>query len=233
MQELSLEALMRIVRQFWKWMVFCGAVGGLLMALVTQFFIPEKYVSQATLLIQNGTLLEGSTQISTANLAAAQTIVDQTAIIFSSDIALKPAIKLLDDDTTVKELREALSFSATDNSEAVIIKATANDPETAYAYCSALVDVSSGVMEEIYEIAKVKELNSPRKPTDPSSPNLIQNTLLGVIIGAFLMAGAAIVHYMTDMRIGNEEDLKQRMTDIVILGEIPAFSDSKKEVRRV
>ena len=226
MQQLSLEVLLRIVRRVWKWLVLCGALGGLLLALVTYFWIPDKYVSQATLHIQNGTL--SSDYISTNNLAAAQTLVDSTAIIFSSDVALEPAVAVLNDGTTMEELGAALSFSATTNSEAVIIKATANDPATAYAYCSALVEVSSDVIADVYEIARVQTLDKPKIPTSPSSPSMTKNTLLGVIVGAMLMMIAAIIHYLTDMRVGGEDDLKQRMKDMMVLGEIPAFTGTEK-----
>lgn len=229
MQQLSFDTLLRIVRRFWKWLILCAAVGALIMAVVTHFLIPEQYVSQATLHIQNGTV--SSDYISTGNLAAAQTLVDSTAIIFSSDVALNPAVKVLNDGTTAEELSRALSFSSTTNSEAVIIKATASDPATAYAYCNAVVAVSSEVMSDVYEIAKVKVLNEAKIPTAPSSPNLMQNTLLGAIVGVLLMMIALIIHYMTDMRVGNEEDLKQRMGDLMVLGEIPTFNTLKKEVR--
>lgn len=232
MQQLSLESMMRIVRRFWKWLVLCGAVGGLLMALVTHFLIPEKYVSQATLHIQNGVLSEESTQVSSSNLAAAKTLVDSTAIIFSSDYALEPAIEVLDDeDATISKLRASLSFSATTNSEAVIIRATSTDPAEAYAYCSAMVEVAPEVMQGLYTVARVNTLEKPKTPTAPSSPNLVRNTLLGVIVGVLLMLIAAVIHYMTDMRVGSEEDVKQRMDDLMVLGEIPTFSELKKEVR--
>ncbi len=222
MQQLSFEMVVRLIRRFWAWALLCAIVGAGLMGVVTHFLIPDQYTSSAKLHIQNGNL--STEYISTGNLAAAQTLVDSTRVIFNSDFALEKAAALLDDGTTTNELAASLSFGSTSNNEAVIIQATAEDPATAFLYCSAIVAVSPEVMSELYEVAKVKVLDEASLPVVPSAPNMVQNCLAGGVAGALILIIAVLVFQMMDTRIGNEAEFKQRMDDLMVLGEIPSFA---------
>ena len=223
MQQLNFGMLVRLVRRFWAWTIVCAIAGALIMGAVTHFFIPDEYTSTAKLHIQNGK--PSSDYISSGNLAAAQALVDQTRVIFSSDYALEQAAALLDDGTTAAQLSAALSFSATTNNEAVLIRATAKDPATAYLYCSAIVAVAPDVMSSLYEVAKVKTLNEASLPVTPSAPDMLQNCLAGAIIGGLALIIVVVILEVTDMRIGHEADFKRRMEGLMILGEIPSFAE--------
>ena len=222
MQQLNFGMLVRLVRRFWAWAIVCAIAGALIMGAITHFLIPNEYTSTAKLHIQNGQ--PSSEYITSGNLSAAQALVDQTRVIFSSDFALERAAELLDDGTTATQLSAALSFGATTNNEAVVVRATAEDPATAYLYCSAIVAVAPEVMSDLYEVAKVKTLNEASLPVVPSAPNMLQNCLAGAIIGALALIIVVVILEVTDMRIGNEGEFKRRMNDLMILGEIPSFT---------
>ena len=222
MQQLNFGMLVRLVRRFWAWAIVCAIAGAFVMGAITHFLIPNQYTSTAKLHIQNGK--PSSEYISTGNLAAAQALVDQTRVIFSSDFALERAAALLDDGTTAAQLAAALTFGSTTNNEAVMIRATAEDPATAYLYCSAIVAVAPEVMSDLYDVAKVNTLNEASLPVTPSAPDMLQNCLAGAIIGGLALVIVVVVLEITDMRIGNEAEFKQRMEGLMILGEIPSFS---------
>ena len=225
MQQISFGMLVRLVRRFWMWAIACAILGAIAMGAVTKFLIPVEYTSTARLHIQNGK--PSAEYISSGNLAAAQALVDQTRIIFSSDVALKPAVELLeynDVKVTKSQLSAALSFGATANNEAVVIRATANDPVTAEAYCWAVTQIAPEVMSSLYEVAKVTTLSEATRPSVPSAPDMTQNCMAGALIGGLLLVLIVVVREITDTRIGNENDFKQRMEGLPVLGEIPSFA---------
>lgn len=67
-------------------------------------------------------------------------------------------------------------------------------------------------------------------PSNPVSPNLTRNVLLGFLLGGILAAGIIMVHMIMDDKYKTAEEIR-RYTGLATLAVVPV-EDSKKEARQ-
>ena len=60
----------------------------------------------------------------------------------------------------------------------------------------------------------------------PVSPNVMKNTVIGLMIGFLLSAGVIVLRELTDTTIRSEEMLLEKMPDIPILAVVPDLTAS-------
>jgi capsular exopolysaccharide synthesis family protein len=80
-------------------------------------------------------------------------------------------------------------------------------------------------MVSVMEMEKANIVEPGNIPTEPSSPNVKYNTLIGGLFGGFISALIILVIYIMDDSIKNVEDIERRL-GIIPLGTIPI--DRKK-----
>ena len=83
----------------------------------------------------------------------------------------------------------------------------------------------------ISSLHTTKVVDRAKVPTEPSSPNVAQNAVIGALAGVVLAVVAIVVSVMMDVRIKSEEDLAAVYvspvlgSSVPVLGVIPDFYD--------
>lgn len=73
--------------------------------------------------------------------------------------------------------------------------------------------------------AEVVDRAVPRM--NPSSPNIVVNTAIGILLGAFISILYTILYDLFDTRIKGEDDIR-RHYKIPVLGSIPVLNSKMK-----
>ena len=77
-------------------------------------------------------------------------------------------------------------------------------------------------MVRVVEAGSVKIIDEASDTKTPVSPNIRQNTFIGIFIGIFLGGLLVVVLELFDTRIKNGNELSQRYKE-PLLGEIPSL----------
>jgi polysaccharide biosynthesis transport protein len=218
----ELSDYLDILRRRWLGVVIITLTTLALASAVT-LAMPKKYTATTRLFI--AVAGESVTDLAQgSNFAEKQ--MSSYAEVATSPRVLAPVIGELNLRTTPKELAE--SVEATVPVETVILEIEATDPNPTRA-----ADIANAVGREL---AKATADLSPQKeygteavvatpiaaaevPDKASSPKILQNLGVGLILGLLLGLGVAVLRHVLDTKVRNENDVRA-LTESPILGVV-------------
>ena len=83
-----------------------------------------------------------------------------------------------------------------------------------------MLEVAPDKMTNIVDGGSVKIIDRPLEPEFPSSPNILKNTFLGLVLGFILSASIVVLMELLDSRVRDEDQLRN-MFDLPVLAVIP------------
>lgn len=229
---LNLQEYLRILRRNWIWIVALSLLGLLVSGAATVMIRPT-YTANTKLFvaIQNSGSVQELQQGNTFSQARVQSYVKTV----TTPAVLQPAIDSLGLDTTAETLATKIKASTDLNTVLINITVSDTSPVQAAAIAQAVGDslIRAVDLLEKPKSGGVSPVNlsvvAPAvAPTEPSSPNVKLNLLLGIVAGVGIGIAVALLRTSLDNRIRGEADLR-RLTDVPILGGIafdPTASDT-------
>jgi capsular exopolysaccharide synthesis family protein len=184
----------------------------LALASAVTFAMPKKYTASTRLFIavaggQSVTdLAQGS------NFAEKQ--MSSYAEVATSPRVLGPVIQQLGLRTTPKELSESVGATVPANTVILEISATDLDPTRAAQIANAVgrelataASDLSPVKEDGTKAVMATTIAESEVPDKASSPKIVQNLGVGLILGLLLGMGMAVLRHVLDTKIRNENDV--------------------------
>jgi succinoglycan biosynthesis transport protein ExoP len=220
----ELTEYLNILRRRWLTLVII-ALTALALASAVTLAMPKKYTATTRLFIavaggQSATdLAQGS------NFTAKQ--ISSYAEVATSPLVLTPVITRLGLGTTPKELAESVSATVP-VAETVILEiaATDRDPARAAQIADAIgqelsnaADVLTPPKEDGTKAVQATTIARAQVPDKPSSPKIVRNLGIGLILGLLLGLGVAVLRHVLDTKVRNENDVRA-LTDSPILGVV-------------
>ncbi len=225
----------RILRALWHYIWLIVAVtflGAIIMFACTKLFITNMYTSSATLYVSNS----NTTTITSSDSNVAEVV----STVISSPDTINLAIEDgnltiaggLTENYTYKMISSALTVTV---GEAGILTFSVElaDPQDAYKVANAIIEAldtraqtNEGGENIFKESLFYSVVTNPRVPTTKSSPNTMQNTLIGALAGAVLSCAVIVVFELLNNRIYNNDYLTSTF-NLPVLTEIPDFSDKR------
>ena len=230
-QELEIDVL-ELARALWKkaWAILLVAVivAGSVLAC-TVVFIKPKYTAQTLLYVNSSNISLGSAKvsISASELSAAQSLVDTYIVILKTRTTLNDVIAQSGVPYTYEEIIEnnMIQAEAVNSTEVFAIEVTSTDPKEAETLANTIGAVLPNKIASIVEGSSARIVDYAVVPSKKSSPSLTKNTLIGFVLGAFLVAAAVEAEKLMDTKVRDTDYLKQTY-DIPVLAVIPDLTSS-------
>ncbi len=210
------------------WLIaICAILGGVIAWFATIQFAVPKYKTDIQMYVY---VKQGGANAS--EIAAAKHLVNTCGIYLKTDDVLERVIEEAGVDISTSTLRSMIEYSAEMETEIFRVTVSGTDGveivHLANAITKVLPDaVSKGLNPDINVRGLGLATGSYRY-----SPNIPQNTLLGVLIGIMLSVGIVVLGYIFDPYIKSEEDISH-VYGIPLLTVVPyAEAYSKKSYRR-
>lgn len=223
--EIDLLELFSTLLQRWYLILVCALIFGAAAFGYTKYFITPQYEASSMIYILS---TKQATDLSMAlDIQTSKQLTADFEILAKSRPVVEAVIDNLELDTDYETLVKKISV--TNPSNTFVLKMTAKDPDPEMA-CNLSNALSDATAEQV---AKVMDTDKPNKveeaaiPKEPVSPNVMKNTLLGVIGGAFLMCAFVTFMHIMDDRIKTEEDIAKYL-ELNTLATIPLNKGSKK-----
>lgn len=227
MEELSIVEIGSILwRKKWSILLFTLFFGALAY-LLSAFVIAPKYEATVSLYVNNGATATTQTGTTLNDITASQELVGTYIQILNSETACADVIDKLNLDYSVSELQEMISMNAKNETEVLEIHVTSPSPREAMAIANTFLNSAPEILVRIVNAASVETVDTATRAIKVS-PNVTRNTALGLLLGFILSAGIALLRFIIDKRIKNEEDLRQHY-QLPILGAIPSFQMKQKK----
>lgn len=202
----------RIFAALWHkmWLIVLIAV---LCAVVTflavYYFVTPMYQASAMFYVNNSDFSVGDTMlnISAGDITAAKDLVKSYIVILNTRTSLNEVIDYAGVDITSTELRKMISAESVESTEIFEVVVTSADPELAEKLANAIAYILPMRIDSIIEGTSARIVDAAVTPTKPSSPNYINSTVVGFLIGFVLMIAVAILQEVFDVTIRTEEDM--------------------------
>ena len=148
----------------------------------------------------------------------------------------KVSKSLLDDtgkELSPKAIEASLSFSnVVEETASFFAMVTTTDADLTYHIAVAVAKAAPDQIKEICKDGDLIVIENPTKPTAPSSPGPMHNTVLGFLAGFVLSAIAVVLKEALDTRIDNVDEITE-LFGLPVLGVVPDFSaGARKEVSK-
>lgn len=189
------------------WVIIITAIVTGLVALIgTKLFITPQYQSYTKLYIINRQQ-DGTTTINDIN--SSTYLVKDYKVLVTSLPVVDQVISNLDLDMTQDELVAKIACNIETDSRVLTITITDPDPYLAKRIADAIADVSAKQIASVMKIEGVEIIQYGRVPDQPSSPNTMMNTIIGVLIGGICISAFFIIKFLLDDTIKTADDVEK------------------------
>lgn len=217
--QIDLSELFKLVKKNLKLIIIFTLIGIVLMGSYTTFMVDKKYSSQGTVLLK-AEVVDGaidSTQLNSNN----SMIANYIKLLQGNNIQDKIAKNL---DISTNLVRSALQISNTEETQIIEISATTTDPGLSKRIVDETITVFTETVKEILDVSNIIIVDKAEINTNPVSPNLQKNMLLGAVAGIVISMGYILLTYLLDTKIKSAE-VAEQVLDLPVLGIVPYFEE--------
>lgn len=219
--EYSLSEIFSILfKRVWI-IVLCTVLATVGAFVVTKYIIDEKYTASVSMYVApNSANVDVLASLSELNYA--QEVVNTYIEILRTNSFMTSVAYNSGLGYSQKDLAEMVEINAVNDTEIFMVKVTTKDPDDSLILANTIAQMAPQKIIEIKDADAVRVVDPAVLPLEPSSPNVLRNTAIGLALG--LMAGVmlAFLLEMMDKRVKNEDDIVRRY-NIPVLGSVPRF----------
>lgn len=233
--EIDLRELFFELLVHWKVILLSMVMVGMIALVASVFLITPQYESTSALYV-----LSKSTSItSLADIQMGSNLTNDYIVVVNGRPVLEQVISNLGLE---EEDYESLSKKVTLNnpSDSRILEITVQDPDAKVAkkIADEIAEVSSAFISEKMDQDPPTIIQRGYADGEPVSPNILKNTLLGALIGAFLAMALVVITYLLNDTIMSTDDVERKL-GLNLLGTLPLETEeddgeknSAKSVKR-
>lgn len=225
--------LLQILGLLWKkaWVIALAAViAGAVAFSYAAFLIEPTYEAKAMMYVNNTSVSVGNTSLSinSAELTAAQSLVDTYIVILYSRPTLEKVINANSLDYTTDELKSMISASAENSTEIFRITVSSHDPKEAETIANGIVDVLPDRIADIVDGSSVRTVEWAVVPSVKASPSITKYTIIGMLAGIAVACMILIIQMLSDTLI-HDEDYLINTYELPVLAVVPNLNRDSSE----
>lgn len=243
----------QIVLRIWAvirrntWILALFIVLGVAGAWGVSMLMPTKYTSTASVFVSVDS--DGSISDAYQSTQFAEQRMQSYAQLVSGDVLAEQVIKDLNLDMTPRDLTKELEATVVQDTVVMEISATDTDAAQAQRIASDAVKVLSNQAEQLEArtdnndngnsrsrtssnqqsttTPRISLINSPEKATQPSSPKMAMNLILGGVLGFLVACILVALRFFLDRSVRSSEELERR-TGLPKLGSVPVIPEAQR-----
>ena len=230
--------LLELARVLWKNVLAIALVAVLIGAAAfgyTAFMITPTYQATAALYVNNSSFSLGQTSfsISASDLNTSNSLVSVYLYILKSRTTMEDVIKEAGLSYTPEKVGQMISAKGVSSTSAFEVTVTSTNPAEAELIANTIAKILPDRISEIVDGTSVRIVDYAVIPSHRSGPNLIKNTIIGMLAGAVLCAAFVVVRFLMNdhskLMIQSADDLRTFYPDIMLLASIPDMRVSEKK----
>ena len=221
--EIDLLKLAQVLLKKAKFIIAITLLVAIATFAFTYYLITPQYTATAMMYVNNSSISVGSTSfsISSAELTAAQSLVDTYIVILKSRTTLEEIIEKDNLEYDYEELYEMIESQAVNSTEIFDIDVTSPDPQEAEKIANTITEILPDRIASIVDGSDVRIVDYAVIPSERTSPSYTLNTVIGALVGFVLAAAIVILRYLFDDQIHEEDYLTQTYPGIPLLAVVP------------
>lgn len=215
------ELFMLMWNKLWIIILAILLVGGGVFS-ISKWVMTPIYSAKVSMYVNNAIRENNQTAVTQGDLTASQNLVDTYIVILESNAVLDKVAKQIG-NISAREIRAGMSAAPINGTEAFAVTVNDPDPVRAREIANTVADVAPAEIIRVVKAGSVEVIDYAGLPSAPSSPNVLRNTAVGMLLGAVLAIGGILLVAMFDTTVHTDEDLKAAFA-IPVIGVIPEIT---------
>ena len=219
-EEINLVKILEIILKLWWFVLVFAIIAGLVAFSISSFLMTPKYTSTARVYVDGGAQKATGSGTTYSELTTNTRLVSTYIEVLCGDTYLNSIAKKSDYNISGTQIKGNITMNSANQTEILEIKYADTSPEKSQEILQLILDNAQREINRIISGCQVNVVDNASLPTSSSSPNIKQNTFIGIFIGVVLGIAIIFVRELLDTRIKDEDDLKNKY-NIPVLGVIP------------
>ncbi len=224
--EIIFVKLLELTLKLWWVVLIFAIIGSLVAYTVSTAFMTPMYKSTAKVYVSGSERQEGTNlNINDVNLST-RLVSTYIEILcgneFLTEVAKDYNRKYKNDANplSASAIKSNITMNSANETEILEIEYKADSAKKANRVLSILLDNAQGEITRVMNGCKVSIVDNATIPLNPFSPNIRQNTFIGLLLGIVLGVAVILMRELFDTRIKDDDDIKNRYK-LPVLGIIP------------
>ncbi len=192
----------------------------------TNFFIEPVYSATVKLFVYSNTdRTTSDSSISSSEISASQDLINTYIYVLESDTVMEKVIEDLGLSVTANSIRQGVSASVVEDTQAFQVTVKSNDPNLAARIANSIAKVAPEEIVRVVKAGGVEVIDYAKVPTSASSPNMKKNVVYGAAAGFAISFAAFFLLALFDTTITNTKDLEKEFS-VPVLGTVPSLDSN-------
>ncbi len=222
--EIDLGALFFELLGHWKMIMLSAILTGVIGLVISLFLLTPQYESTSELYV-----LSKSTSItSLADIQMGTNLTNDYMVVVKGRPVLEQVISNLSLEENYEELSKKVALNNPSDSRILQITVTDPDSNRAKSIADEIAEVASRFISAKMDQDPPTIISYGYADGEPVSPNVLMNTAVGVLIGAFIAMAIVVITYLLNDTIMNAEDVERKL-GLNLLGTLP-YEESEADM---
>lgn len=227
--EIDLLELFHVIRARLWIIILTGILTATTAGLISNFLLTPIYTSTTKLYILNKST--SITSLALQDLQLGAQLTQDYMVLVKSRPVVSQVIENLELNMKYEEMVNLISISNPTNTRILELTAEYPDPYLAKRIVDEFAAVSTSRIAKIMDTSEPTVVEEGFMQTNPSSPNVKKNIVIGGFIGVFLAAGIIVVLYLLDDTIKDSDDIEKYL-GLNTLGLIPVEAGGQRQMEQ-
>jgi len=223
--EIDLGELFLHLVSSWKMIAIFSVLGTVISLLVTLFLITPQYQASSTIYV----LSRKDSAVNISDLQIGSALTQDYIKVFDMWEVHEQVISNLDLDYSYEKIRKMLTISNDSDTRMLDIKVTSPDPVEAARIANEYASVASAFIADTMSTEKPNIVSAALVPTNPVSPKLTTNVIIGFLGGFALAVAILTIRILSDDKVKSADDVR-KYCDLPTLSIVPL--EDEKAVKR-
>ena len=227
-ERVDIKRLIEIVLERIVSIVVITLIFGVVAFVLSKYFITPKYESSITMYVNNrrgsAEREDAETKTYTTDITASQMLVPTYIEMIKSNNVLQTVseeiLKKTKEKYSTSKIRGMMTAEAVAKTEIIKVSIRATDAPIAREIANTIASVAPGKIQKFIELSNVVIIDGAKVSTNPVSPNVRMNTIIGVLLGMVLSVSFILLKELFDVRVKSVDDLVLNFK-YPVLGTIP------------
>lgn len=226
-----LEIINILLNRFWI-VLGAGLLAAVIGFIISKFVLTPTYESTTKIYILNKS--ENMT-VTYSDVQMGTQLTKDYAELINSRYVLETVIQQLSlSETEYKDLLKKVSVNTPTDTRIVSITVTDIDPKNAQDIANCIREVAGEHIQNVMDIDAVNVVEEANLPTSKAGPSVVKWTVVGGMLGVFLVCVTILIHYLLDDTIKSAEDVEKYLglSTLALIPVTPGENDGKQKNKR-
>jgi len=226
--EVTAKDVFDVLIKRWLIIVLCGLVLASAFLLGTKLFVTPQYESVTKIFVLSKINMNG---YQPADFQLSTFLTQDYAQLIKSRAVAEEVIDRLDLKMSSSGLMGKVTVETETDTRVVTIVVKDPDPAMAQMLADEIREASAKKIVDVMDMQAVNVVDTANLPGAPSSPNTMQNTLLGGALGCLLAAAVILLQHYSNDTIKDADDVEHYL-GLNVLASIPTNEPGAKKKKR-